>query len=50
MIIIWGEDRASTIRTGKMYSKADKERDYEAIHLGQQGLLFTLILAKDQVP
>lgn len=26
MIIIWGEDRASTIRTGKMYSKAVEEK------------------------
>lgn len=38
MIIIWGEDRASTIRTGKMYSKAVEEKGlwsypYGAIHV-----------------
>lgn len=50
MTIIWGEDGASTIRIGKMCSMADKERDYGTIHLDKQGLLFALILAKDQVP
>lgn len=45
MAIIWGEDGASAMRTGKMYSKADKERNYGTIHLDKQGLLLALILA-----